>query len=188
MFASEWSTFGVYYLWVLLLSLTLIGGWIATLLSLPGNWVIAGAAALFAWQIEPPDGIGISWRTVIILLLVAGLGEVIETVAGAAGTAKHGGSRRSMLLSVIGAVVGSIGGVVIGLPLPIIGPAIAAVMGGAMGAFGGAALGEHWKGRPMDQQLTIGRAAFMGRILGTVGKLAAGAIMVVIALADALLV
>ena len=91
-----------------------------------------------------------------------------------------------MVLSLLGAAVGSIGGAVAGLPIPVIGSAVAAVMGGAIGAFGGAILGELWKGRATHQQLEVGRAAFLGRLFGTMGKLVVGAIMIVIAVVDAI--
>ena len=106
-------------------------------------------------------------------------------MTGAAGAAKQGGSRRSVILSVAGAIVGSLGGAIIGLPVPIIGSAIAAVFGGSIGAFAGALAGESWKGRSLEHGIAIGQAAFMGRILGTAGKLAVGAMMVVIASVDA---
>lgn len=179
---------GIYYSWVLLLALVLVAGWVATLVSLPGNWGNVGAAALFAAFVEPPDeGEGIGWTTVGVLIGIAVVGEVIESVAGAAGTAKQGGSRRSMGLSIVGAVLGSIAGVALGLPVPVLGPPIAAILGGALGSFAGAVAGEYWKGRNLEHQWTIGRAAFFGRILGTVGKLIAGAVLVVVALADAML-
>jgi hypothetical protein len=60
-----------------------------------------------------------------------------------------------------------------------------ALVGGAAGAFFGAYLGEAWKGRPHDARVAAGRGAFTGRIWGTVGKLAVGAIMLVIVAWDA---
>ena len=173
----------VYYVWVALLIVTCCGCWTGSLFSLPGNWAIAAAAAMFTWMV--PDS-GLSWSTVTVLLVLAGVAEVVESLAGAAGAAKLGGSRRSVVLSLIGTVVGSVAGVIAGLPIPIIGSAIAAVIGGAIGAFGGAVAGERWKGRSRDQQWEVGQAAFWGRLLGTMGKLAIGIAMVVITTADAL--
>ena len=46
-------------------------------------------------------------------------------------------------------------------------------------------MGEHWKGRTFEQGVEIGRAAFLGRLFGTVGKLAIGVVMMVVAAADA---
>ncbi len=118
---------------------------------------------------------------------LAVLGEVVEFAAGAAGAAKSGGSRRGMLLSVVGAMAGSIGGAILGtaIPVPVVGNLIGAICGGAAGAFGGAYLGEYWKGKDERERLAVGTAAMVGRVLGTVGKLGMGAIMVVITAIDA---
>src|SRR6187455_2256591 len=48
---------------------------------------------------------GVTWNTVWILLVLAIIGEIVEFVAGAAGAAKRGASRRSIWLSLIGASV-----------------------------------------------------------------------------------
>jgi hypothetical protein len=66
-----------------------------------------------------------------------------------------------------------------------LGSFVLALLGGAVGAFAGAYLGEAWKGRPEEARLAAGRGAFAGRIWGTVGKLAVGAIMVAIVAWDA---
>jgi uncharacterized protein YqgC (DUF456 family) len=125
-----------------------------------------------------------SWWTVGILAGLAVAGEVVEFVAGAAGAARQGASRRSIVLSLVGTIVGSIVGAIIGIPIPLIGPLIAALGGGAVGAFAGAYLGETWKGRSSDQSLSVSKAAVIGRLLGTLGKLAVGALMVVVVAID----
>ena len=91
-----------------------------------------------------------------------------------------------MLLSVMGAIGGSVLGAIVGIPVPIVGSALAAVVGGAVGAFLGAVAGEHWKGRQIHEGLEVGRAAFLGRIWGTAGKLATGAVMFVVTAVDAI--
>jgi len=92
-----------------------------------------------------------------------------------------------MVLSVIGAMAGSVAGAILGtmIPVPVIGNLIGAVLGGAAGAFGGAYAGEYWKGKSERERLAVGKAAMIGRVLGTVGKLGIGAIMVVITVIDA---
>ncbi len=178
-----------YYIWAILLVIINCACWCTTFITLPGNWFIVGVTALFAWQIHGDDGRGIGWITVVVLLVLAALGEVVELLTGAAGAARQGGSRRSIALSVVGALVGSIGGAILGLPIPIpiVGSALGALFGAAMGAFGGAVLGEQWKGRSFEQGVEIGKAAFLGRLFGTVGKLAVGVVMIVIATLDALI-
>ena len=73
--------------------------------------------------------------------------------------------------------MGSVLGAGAGIPVPVIGPLIGALGGGAAGAFAGAYLGETWKGRTGGEALRIGKGALFGRLLGTVGKLACGAVM-----------
>lgn len=165
----------------ILLVLAAIGCWFTNAFTLPGNWLIVGLAALFAWLLPPAEyGRGFSWITVAVLALIAVMGELIEFVAGAAGAAKQGASRRAILFSMMGAMIGSVAGAAIGLPVPIIGPLIAAVGGSAAGAFGGAYLGETWKGKQHPERSAVGTGALMGRLFGTVGKLAAGAVMVAV--------
>jgi uncharacterized protein YqgC (DUF456 family) len=80
----------------------------------------------------------------------------------------------------LGAIVGSMLGLMVGTPVPIVGSFVMALLGGAAGAFAGAYIGEGWKGQPEERRLAVGRGAFTGRIWGTIAKLAAGAIMLVI--------
>src|SRR6185295_19694002 len=97
-----------YYLWAVLLVVGCGLAWLTTLVALPGNWLIAGFAALFAWLVSQDAGRGITWTTVAVLAGLAVLGEVVEFAAGAAGAAKQGASKRSIALAMVGAVVGSV--------------------------------------------------------------------------------
>ena len=155
--------------------------WVSTLFTLPGNPAILALAAAWAWLMPKGEyGMGFSWGTVAVLGALVALGELIEFAAGAAGAKKEGGSRRGMALSIAGAMAGSLAGAAVGVPVPFAGPLIGAVGGGAAGAFGGAYLGETWKGRTSGEALQIGKGALIGRLLGTGGKLACGAVMVAI--------
>ncbi len=176
----------MYFLWAVLLVVGSCAAWLTSLVTLPGNWFIVGFAALFAWLIPVDAGRGVSWNTVAVLLGLAVVGEIVEFGAGAAGAAKHGASKRGVALSMVGALVGSILGLTAGLPIPVVGSFFMALVGGAAGAFFGAYIGETWKGRPEEHRVAVGRGAFAGRIWGTVGKLAVGAIMLAILAWDAL--
>jgi uncharacterized protein YqgC (DUF456 family) len=177
----------LYYLLALALVLACFVAWLTNLVTLPGNWFVVGLAVLFAWMFpEAADGgRGMDWATVLVIAGLAVAGEVIEFAAGAAGAAKQGASRRSVALAIVGAIVGSFAGLIIGVPVPIVGSLVAAVLGGAAGAFAGAYAGEAWKGRDEDQRRAAGRGAFVGRLWGTAGKLAVGAIMLAIVAWDA---
>jgi uncharacterized protein len=177
----------VYYPSAVLLLLLCVVAWLTTLLTMPGNWIVVGLAAGFAWLFPAAEGRGITWTTVFVLIGIAVVGEIIEFTASAAGAAKQGASRRAVVLSLVGAMVGSIVGLAVGTPVPIVGSFVMALLGGAAGAFAGAYLGESWKGRTDEERVAAGKGAFVGRLWGTVGKLAAGAVMLAIIAWDALI-
>ena len=174
-----------YYVWAVLLTLANLAAWVSTLVLLPGNWIVVGLTALFVWLVPAPEGMGIGWSTVAIATVLATLGEIAEFAAGAAGAARRQASRRAILLSLVGAIAGSMIGAVVGLPVPLVGPVLAALLGGGVGAFVGAYFGEQWAGRSHEDSVEVGKAAFVGRMLGTVAKLAIGAAMVAIVTIDA---
>ena len=66
----------------------------------------------------------------------------------------------------------------------LVGSLIGALGGGALGAFAGAYLGEVWVGKTPNESFAVGQGAFVGRLLGTIGKLAIGAVMVVVVAVD----
>ena len=70
----------VYYSCAVLLVLACGSAWLTTLVTLPGNWFIAGLAAIFAWLIptESGSGNGVTWTTVAVLIGLALVGEIIE--------------------------------------------------------------------------------------------------------------
>ena len=155
--------------------------WVGTLFTLPGNWAILAVAAAWAYFLPRERyGLGYGWGTVGVLAGLAVVGEAVEFAAGAAGAKKGGGSKRGMLLSLAGAAAGSMLGATAAIPVPVVGPVIGALGGGAAGAFAGAYFGETWKGRAGPDAVAIGKAALIGRLLGTGGKLACGAVMVAV--------
>jgi uncharacterized protein len=165
---------------VALLVVVLLVGWLLTLLSLPGNWLMVAATAVHAYFVPPDSRAAIDWKVVVAILIMAILGEVVELVAGAAGTAKAGGSRRGVLLALAGSVLGSILGLFAGLPIPVVGSVIAALLFAGLGALAGAVLGEMSVGRNLDASWRIGKAAFRGRLAGTLAKTAVGSAIVLV--------
>jgi uncharacterized protein YqgC (DUF456 family) len=170
----------IYWVCLSLLLLANVVCWLVSFFMMPGNWVMVALAAVCAFFLpEQEGGLGVSWWAVLVLALLAGLGELIEFAAGAAGAAKQGASRRAMMLSLVGAIIGSVAGAIIGLPIPFVGPVVAALGGAGAGAFLGAYLGETWKGRSGEERMNVSKGALVGRLLGTVGKLMVGSVMVV---------
>ncbi len=175
----------MYYLAVVLLLLFLAAAWVLTLFTLPGNWAMVGFVALFAVLIEEDGTIGIGWPVVIGLAVLALIGELIEMGAGALGAAQAGGSKRGMLLAVVGSMTGSVAGALLGFPIPLVGPIIGVLLGASLGALGGAMLGEWWKGRELSESWQVGHNAFWGRLVGTLGKSTVGLAMIGVAMVAA---
>ena len=165
-----------------LVVLASIACWLLNLLTLPGNWGIPILAVGMAWFFPvdtPPGSPGIGWIVVGVLVGLAVLGEILEWVAGAAGAARQGASRRAIALSLLGSCGVSMFGAVLGSGVfPVIGTLIGAVIGGAAGAWAGAYLGEMRSGRSRSERLAVGRSAAIGSVLGTVAKLVIGIVMV----------
>lgn len=170
------------WLWAVLLLIVLIVCWSLNLVGLPGNWINLAAVALYAWLMPAEQRVDVGWIVFGMLVALAVLGEMLEFLAGAAGATTAGGSRRGAALALIGAIVGGIVGLFVGLPLPIpvIGSVLASLLFSAGGALLGAMLGEHWKGRDLDESFRVGHAAFWGRLLGTLGKIVVGCVMIVV--------
>jgi uncharacterized protein YqgC (DUF456 family) len=165
-----------------LLLATVAIGWVLTLLAMPGNWLMVATVGLYAWLGPQAGVLQIQWKTVIMLVVLAVVGEILEFVAGVVGARRAGGSKRSAVYSLIGSLIGAIGGATVGIPVPVIGSAIGAVVGGAVGAFGGAAYAEHSLGLGTGQSMKVGKAAFWGRLLGTGAKTLVASIMAIMAL------
>ncbi|MCP4787304.1 MAG: DUF456 family protein [Fuerstiella sp.] len=144
----------------------------ANMLMLPGNWIMVGTLCLFlltAGTTTGPD-----WTTLVVVVVLAVVGEIVEMFTGSAKAAKKGASRRALLLSLALSMVGSVAGAFV-IPVPVIGTAIGAIAGAAVGAFVGAWMGEAWKGTEPTLRTEIGTAAMSGRMIGMLAKLSIGA-------------
>jgi uncharacterized protein len=171
----------------ILLIVVLLICWMMSLLGMPGNWLIVAFTALYSYFVSTTSSEAIGWRVVGLLIVLAAIGEIVELLVGVAGTAKAGGSIRSNVLALFGSITGSILGVFIGLPIPLVGPIFAALLFAALGAMVGAFIGETWAGKTSVDSWQVGKAAFIARLLGTLGKMLIGAVMVAVVLAALLL-
>ncbi|TWT64061.1 DUF456 domain-containing protein [Rubinisphaera italica] len=172
------------YVWATLLLIFNMTAWLSTLLTLPGNWLLVLFTGIYVFFLPADMEPRISWTVAIVVLVLAILGEIVEFFAGAHGAAKQGGSRRGIVLAILGAIIGSMTGAIVSMPIPIIGPLIGALVGGAIGSFAGAWVGEHGTGRTSAERYAIGQGAMMGRLLGTAGKLVIGVIMLLLVTMD----
>ena len=170
---------------IVLLALALLAGWLLTLLGMPGNWLIVLAAAAYS-ALGPAEGrLALAFSTVVALLALAVVGEVLEFALGAVTAARAGGSRRAAVGALAGGVAGAVAGLFVGIPIPLIGPPIAAVLFAAVGALVGAYLAQRsmYEWREQRKAWEIGKAAFWGRLGGTLAKLVMGTVMVVVTVA-----
>ena len=77
---------------------------VATVLQLPGNWLMVTAVGGFILWGGAPGLFSI--ETLVALAIIAILAEIIEFTAGAAGTRMSGGSRKGALWAIAGRLVG----------------------------------------------------------------------------------
>lgn len=144
---------------------------VLVVLGLPGTWVMIGIALV----IEALDGIYLSdeadptftWWIIGLAILLAGVGELLEFLAGVLGAKKGGASRRGMIGSLIGGIVGAI---VLTPLLPI--PVVGTLIGALIGTFAGAVVFELSHPENNDVRDTVKPAvgATIGRLLGTLAK------------------
>ncbi|MCE5277510.1 MAG: DUF456 domain-containing protein [Planctomycetaceae bacterium] len=170
----------MFYVWGTVLVLFNAIFFVMNLFGLPGNWLIVLAMGGFAWwQWNPalsPWAQPVSLQSLILLLVLAILGEIIEFVAGLAGARKASGSWWGSIGALGGSLVGAAVGTFV-IPIPLLGTLI----GACAGAFAGALLFEMASGKPLKPAVAVGKGAGIGRLLGTVGKMAVGVIMLIAA-------
>lgn len=151
-------------------------------LQLPGTWIMVALTGLMVlWRWEPPAGGAVGLYTLGALVVLAGLGELVETVAGAVGSRGAGSSWRASLMAIGGGVVGALTGAI---AMSFV-PGIGTIIGGLIGTIGGAmvgagiasTLGDRWAGRTWRQSLRSGGGAAIGRFGGTMGKLVVAVVM-----------
>jgi len=164
----EWTG----YLLALLFAVVSLALVASVLLGLPGTWLMLGLAV----GVEMGDGffhssaepVTFGWSTLVAAGLLAGLGELLEAGAGAAGTKMGGGSARGMLGAILGGLIGAIVCTPL-IPIPVLGTLIGALLGTFVGAW----IGEAGSIRAEDPAATFKAAsgAALGRLAGTLGKL-----------------
>ncbi len=147
--------------------------WLTTLVGLPGNWLMVLTAVLATWL--APGGLVIGITVLIVAVVLAAIGEAIELFASAAGSRKAGASIAASAASIIVAIIGGILGTFF-IPVPVIGSLIGVCAGAFLGAMGM----ELLLGEPLVKSLRSGKGAAVGRLWGTLGKLAIGAVIWVV--------
>jgi uncharacterized protein YqgC (DUF456 family) len=111
--------------------------------------------------------------TLIILAILAVVGELIESLLGVLAVRRFGASKWAMLGTFLGGIAGGIAGS--GLA-PIAGSLVGAFVGAFLGAF----IGELAYRRRVAGSLRAGWGAFLGRLLAMAIKFEIGVVMVII--------
>ncbi len=156
--------------WVVL-GVVFVAALVLDVLGLFGNWVIfigiTTAGAVTGFDLYP-------WWILIILLLLAIVGEVLEALSGWMGARHIGGSSVGVLPPLIGALGGAVLGTIV-IPIPIIGSLIGAFVGVFVGVF----LYENQKHRrDVQASAMAGLGATVGRIGGAAAKVCIGILMI----------
>lgn len=159
---------GVWILFVIW-TLALLVGSLMTILGLSGNFVIVGLGLIHALitGFDP-----ISWQLLLVLLGMAILGEVIESVLGVAYVAKKGATRYGVVGAFLGGLLGAAAGSAV---VPVIGT----IVGSFLGAFAGAVAGEYYREQRTEESLRVGFHAFIGKMLASGAKFALAVAMIV---------
>ena len=146
--------------------LSLLGGIGALLLiplGLPGNWLIAATGLLGPW-------LGLGWWPLGALAALAGLAELLELGSALRTTRRSGAGRAGAWGAVLG---GLVGGVLATPILPLLGSLLGACLGAAVGAVAFEALSRRHDSASLGR---IGRGAFVGALLGRLGKVLVGVV------------
>ena len=117
--------------------------------AIPGLPMIAAGGWLIGWA-DHYEKVGF-W-TIAVLIVLAVIGVVVDSVAQTAGAQRAGASKAG--------IVGSIVGTVVGIPM------------GLFGILVGAAVGEFWAKRDLMHAGRVGVATWVGMIVGTAVKVA----------------
>ena len=145
----------------------------------PGNWIMLGFASFYSWLMPNESPYDFGLIVIIMVLLLATIGEVLEFFTGAISTKKAGGTKRGMWFSVIGSIFGSVAGIFVGIPIPVVGSLIAALLFSGVGALLGAYYGEKVEGKNSKDAWKVGVSSFTGRILGSLFKIICGFIALI---------
>jgi len=152
-----------------LLILCSLGGLLLVPLGLPGLWIMVLGILGFGWL---TDFRSVGVWTIALVLVLAFVGEVLESWIGFRLARRYGASSRAGW----GALIGGIAGAVVGVPVPVIG----SIIGGFVGSFAGAVVLEYTTSRSADIALGAGWGALLGRAAAAAAKVGLGLVIAVV--------
>lgn len=150
--------------------LSLLAGLALVPLGLPGTWLIAAAAFLYAGvaQFNPLYS---DWWTLGPVVVMAISAEVVEMGLGVMASKKMDVSNGAVMASLIGGVLGAM----MGVPIPLLG----SLFGLLLGTFAGAFIYEIALGKEMSVALTSAFATFFSRMTALFVKTLIAFVMVI---------
>jgi uncharacterized protein YqgC (DUF456 family) len=152
----------------ILLYLAMVVGLLIIPLGIPGQFLIAAAAALFTLVAGAEV---LPWWVVITLACLAVLAEVGEAAAGLLGARKAQGS----VCGALGGMAGGIAGAILGSAVT---PIIGSLAGALAGTFAGAFAVEYYRTTHAADARAVAKGALIGRIAGSLIKLVTGGVMI----------
>ena len=163
----------MHWTYYIILIALMLAGLFLNILGLPGLWLMVisyvGYAFLTGWDVY------VGWPSVLAVVVLALGAELVEFLAGAAGSAAAGGRKRGMAGAIIGGIVGGIVGTGV-IPIPIVGTIIGACAGAFVGAFA-----LEYADKDADHAMRVGIGAAKGRFWGIVWKSLFGIAMFLVA-------
>ncbi|MBV8782126.1 MAG: DUF456 domain-containing protein, partial [Phycisphaerae bacterium] len=157
----------------IILLIVLLAGFVLSVVTLPGTWLMCAALAVYAVVTRSAGVVG--WKSIGLLLVLATVAEIIDTIASGAGAKKAGASRMAMIAAVIGGILGAIFlSFILFFPL-------GTIAGACIGCFVGAGVVELVIRRDVGHSLHVGFRAAWGRLTGIVAKIAFSLTMLIIA-------
>ena len=158
------------YVWLVIL-LLLNACWLSTVLfTVPGNWLMVAGTCLFAWWQWDKSIFG--WPLLVIITMLALIGELIEFFAGAGGAKKAGATWLGAAAAIVGAILGAIAGTIL-IPVPLFGTMLGACFGAGLLTWST----ERSLGKAKDQSVRSGVGAGKGVLVGTLSKFAVGCLI-----------
>lgn len=121
--------------------------------AIPGLPLIAAGGWLIGWA-DHYEKIG--WKTIVVLVVLAVIGVVVDTAAQTMGAQRAGASKAGIIGSLVGTVIGMFMGLFGLLFMPLV----------------GAAIGEFYAKRNLIHAGKVGVATWIGMIVGTAVKVA----------------
>lgn len=140
------------------------------IIGIPGNFAVVLASLAYLIFSDTPIG----WGKIILILVLAISGEIVESIMGLLGAKKFGASKKGMVAAGIGGLVGGILGSMV---LPIVG----SILGVFLGIFFFTFMTEYrLEERDAQEAKRAGLGAVLGKVFALAYKYSVGMINLII--------